>query len=146
MTKVAKDYIRFREVAIDDIPDKGSSSNKNKSKWETFLEEFIASEFKAIEVEQGDYKTIHHTAAALRLYLRKTNWLDMFEVTVRDGHLYVINKNLAKTAKRKAIAANPPKKRGRPARKKKSKDALGCNGDGLTSVYKGSESTEVDYV
>ena len=138
-----ENYVRFREVKMEDIPEKPHRQMSNK--WEVFLEEFLASEFKAVEVEQGSYKSIHATYTALKNYLKKTNWNDLIEVTVRKDHLYVINKDLVKTAKRKAIPAKPPKRRGRPPKKKPIEDEVPVEKT-FVGIYKGSASTEVDHI
>ena len=138
-------YVRFREVAIDDIPAKKAPSSNRKSKWEVFLKEFIDAELQAVEVEQGNYKTIHHAASALKVYLKKNKFKDLIDVTVREGKLYVINKDIVKTVKMKAVPAKPPKRRGRPPKKKPVEPSVPIE-DTYVGVYRGSESAEVDRV
>lgn len=149
MTKVAKDYVQFREIAIDDIPDSNTGSHrKRRNRWEVFIEEFIAAEFQAVEVNVPEGKKAHYEYNSLRSYLKRVGMLDLFTIVVRGNQMYVINKEATKTKKtankRKAISkkTNAPKKKGRPRKLPPEECLVGS----YSGVYPGSESCEVDRI
>lgn len=103
-----KNYVRFREVAVDDIPKK---KPQKVSKWEIFITEFIDSGFVAAEIDIPEGSTCKYQRDSLHSYLNRISMRDDFNLIMRDNKLYIINKELSGEKKKK------PKKR--PGRKPK---------------------------
>ena len=101
-------YIRFREVAVDDIPKKKAPK---VSKWEIFIAEFIDSGFVAAEIDIPEGKKCKTIRDYLALYLNRLGMRDDFKLIMRNDKLYIINKELDGEKEKK------PKKR--PGRKPK---------------------------
>ena len=108
----ANNYIRFREIAVDDIPKK---KTPKVSKWEIFIAEFIDSGFVAAEIDIPEGKKCKTIRDYLALYLNKLGMKDDFKLIMRNGKLYIINKELnsektEKTEKPKKRPGRKPKK------------------------------------
>ena len=105
----ANNYVRFREVAVDDIPKK---KNPKVSKWEIFIAEFIDSGFVAAEIDIPEGKKCKTIRDNLVLYLNKLGMRDDFKLIMRNDKLYIINKELdgEKTEKPKKRPGRKPKK------------------------------------
>lgn len=105
----ANNYVRFREVAVDDIPKK---KRPKVSKWEIFIAEFIDSGFVAAEIDIPEGKKCKTIRDNLALYLNKLGMKDDFNLIMREGRLYIINKELnsEKTEKPKKRPGRKPKK------------------------------------
>lgn len=103
-----KNYVRFREVAVDDIPKKKA---QRVNKWEIFIAEFIDSGFVAAEIDIPEGKKCKTIRDYLALYLNKLGMKDDFKLIMREERLYIINKELNSEKEKK------PKKR--PGRKPK---------------------------
>ena len=104
-----KNYVRFREVAVDDIPKKKA---QRVNKWEIFITEFIDSGFVAAEIDIPEGSTCKYQRDALRTYLDRVSMVDDFKLVMRNDKLYIINKELSGEKEEKK-----PKKR--PGRKPK---------------------------
>lgn len=104
-----KNYVRFREVAVDDIPKK---KPQKVSKWEIFITEFIDSGFVAAEIDIPEGSTCKYQRDALHTYLDRVSMMDDFKLVMRNDKLYIINKELSGEKEEKK-----PKKR--PGRKPK---------------------------
>lgn len=104
-----KNYVRFREVAVDDIPKK---KPQKVSKWEIFITEFIDSGFVAAEIDIPEGKKCKTIRDHLALYLNKLGMKDDFKLIMREERLYIINKELnnEKTEKPKKRPGRKPKK------------------------------------
>ena len=108
----ANNYIRFREIAVDDIPKKKAPK---VSKWEIFIAEFIDSGFVAAEIDIPEGKKCKTIRDYLALYLNKLGMKDDFKLIMRNDKLYIINKELnnektEKTEKPKKRPGRKPKK------------------------------------
>lgn len=104
-----KNYVRFREVAVDDIPKKKA---QRVNKWEIFITEFIDSGFVAAEIDIPEGSTCKYQRDALHTYLDRVSMMDDFKLVMRNDKLYIINKELSGEKEEKK-----PKKR--PGRKPK---------------------------
>ena len=104
----ANNYVRFREVAVDDIPKK---KHPKVSKWEIFIAEFIDSGFVAAEINIPEGKKCKTIRDNLAMYLNRLGMRDDFKLIMRNDKLYIINKELDGEKEKK------PKKR--PGRKPK---------------------------
>lgn len=107
----AKNYVRFREVAVDDIPSKKKQDHR-VGKWEIFLAEFIESGFVAAEIDIPEGSTCKSQRDSLNNCLNRNSMKDDFKLIMRDNKLYIINKELSGEKEEKK-----PKKR--PGRKPK---------------------------
>lgn len=148
MTKVAKDYVRFREIAKDNIPTKNQERTVSKSRWGIFVNEFIESEFEAAEIDIPEGRKINYERNTLYAYLKKHGYTDMLKVVQRQKRLFIINKTIDKTIyKPKKKASNikkAVKKKTKPRRKLTPEETM--IGSSYIGIYPGSESMEVDHV
>lgn len=115
-----KNYVRFREVAIDDIPKK---KPRKVNKWEIFITEFIDSGFVAAEIDIPEGSTCKYQRDSLHSYLNRISMRDDFNLIMRDNKLYIINKELSgeKEKKPKELSGEKEEKKPkkRPGRKPK---------------------------
>lgn len=115
-----KNYVRFREVAVDDIPKKKA---QRVNKWEIFIAEFIDSGFVAAEIDIPEGKKCKTIRDYLALYLNKLGMKDDFKLIMREERLYIINKELnsEKEKKPKKLSGEKEEKKPkkRPGRKPK---------------------------
>jgi len=137
-------YVRFREIAKDDIPTTDRKRNKIKSRWATFVDEFIESEFEAAEIDIPEGKKIDAERSALYTYLKMHGYTDMLKVVQRQNRLFIVNETINKPKKRTSNTKKAFKKKTKPRRKLTPEETM--IGSSYVGIYPGSESPEVDHL